>query len=328
MHRHLVSRCRVFGAVGLLLTIVATTASAQPLGTFQWQLQPFCNVITLTVTQVGGLYTLHGYDDQCGADQRALVSGTATINPDGSVGLGLHVVTAPSVASVGIDARLNLSTLSGTWQDTAGNTGTFAFNQVVQGNPARPPVTIPQGPPGPPGPEGPMGPAGPIGSTGPAGPQGPVGATGPAGPQGPVGATGPAGPSGPQGPIGATGPAGPSGPVGPQGPIGPAGPGVKTVSGIVNADGTKNGATPNGFTTTRTALGNYRVNFPAGTWTSFPVMTVTPFGVSGAYGNPIVTAAVGFGDGSAYFDILMVTSAGTAFDNAFMFIAAAAMTAP
>ena len=49
----------------------ASWAEAQSLGTFQWQLQPYCNLVTVTVTQNGGLYTLDGYDDQCGAPTRA-----------------------------------------------------------------------------------------------------------------------------------------------------------------------------------------------------------------------------------------------------------------
>lgn len=44
-------------------TILATAASAQPLGTFTWQLQPFCNVVTLQVTQQGALYTAEGFDE-------------------------------------------------------------------------------------------------------------------------------------------------------------------------------------------------------------------------------------------------------------------------
>jgi len=118
---------------------------------------------------------------------------------------------------------------------------------------------------------------------------------------------------------------------GTQGPAGPAGTGVKTVSGIINADGTKNGVTPNGFTSTRLNLGRYQIEYPAGTWQSFPVMTVTPFGVNGAYGNAIVSSALGFVDGSAKFVIDMTianASAGTYFDNAFMFITAAAQATP
>lgn len=90
----------------------------------------------------------------------------------------------------------------------------------------------------------------------------------------------------------ATGEQGPAGPADPAGPAGPAGAGVKTVAGIVNADGFKNTVTQNGFNSVRLAPGRYQVNFPPGTWTSLPVMTVTPFGANGAYGSAIAAAAL------------------------------------
>ena len=70
-------------------------ARGQSLGTFRWQLQPFCNVLAVDVTQQGMVYTIDGYDSQCGAGQRAPLVGLATPNPDGSIGLGLHLVTVP-----------------------------------------------------------------------------------------------------------------------------------------------------------------------------------------------------------------------------------------
>jgi hypothetical protein len=105
---------------------------------------------------------------------------------------------------------------------------------------------------------------------------------------------------------------------------------VKTVAGIVNADGTKNIITSNGFTAERLGPGEYRIAFPAGTWQSFPVMTVTPFGANGAFGNAIVWTALGFGNGSAEFVIRMssTTPGQTLFDNAFMFTAVASQPAP
>jgi hypothetical protein len=105
---------------------------------------------------------------------------------------------------------------------------------------------------------------------------------------------------------------------------------VKTVSGIVNSDGAKNPVTANGYTSTRLGPGRYQIDFPAGTWTAFPVLTVTPFGVNGAYGNAIVSTALGFGDGSARFiiEIIVSNSTNTYFDNAFMFIAAQSLSSP
>jgi hypothetical protein len=126
----------MIGAVGLL---AGAAASAQSIGSFRWQLQPFCNVVTLTVTQIGGLYTLDGTDDQCGAAQRASVVGTAFQNPDGSVGIGLTTVTAPGGAPVHIDARISIASLNGEWRDSAGNSGTFVFTSGPGvGGPIRP----------------------------------------------------------------------------------------------------------------------------------------------------------------------------------------------
>ena len=77
----------VFGAC-----LWAGPASAQPLGTFTWQLQPFCNVLTLSVVQQGPVYLLDGYDDLCGDPVRAPASGMATPSPSGSINVGLTIV--------------------------------------------------------------------------------------------------------------------------------------------------------------------------------------------------------------------------------------------
>ena len=41
-----------------------------------------------------------------------------------------------------IDARITLAALGGTWSDSAGNSGTFAFNASTGGSP-RPAPTVP-----------------------------------------------------------------------------------------------------------------------------------------------------------------------------------------
>ena len=58
--------------------VPAALATAQPLGSFRWQLRPYCNVITVTITQVGNLYRVEGRDDRCGATQAGSVIGTAS----------------------------------------------------------------------------------------------------------------------------------------------------------------------------------------------------------------------------------------------------------
>lgn len=135
-------KLRFLSLHALAVFALAGTAWAQPVGTFTWQLQPFCNRLTVAVTQQGAVYTLDGFDDQCGAPQRAPLVGLATPNPDGSIGLGFHLVTTPGGRPLSVDARISLATISGTWSDSAGNTGTFTFNGAGAGS-ARPLPTIP-----------------------------------------------------------------------------------------------------------------------------------------------------------------------------------------
>lgn len=142
MRTALTLRILFAGIVAGVAALTAVAAAAQPLGTFRWQLQPFCNVVTVNVVQQGAVYTVDGYDNQCGAPQRAPLVGLATPNPDGSIGLGLQVVTVPGGRGLQIDARISLATLSGAWNDSAGNAGTFAFGASAGGSP-RPLPTVP-----------------------------------------------------------------------------------------------------------------------------------------------------------------------------------------
>jgi len=121
---HRLARTTGIALAGLL---AAGMAAAQPLGAFRWQLQPYCNVLTLDVVQRGAVYTLDGFDDQCGAGDRASATGTATLNADGSVMIGLTLVTSPGATPTHVSVRLSPTTLSGTWSDTGGLSGPFAF---------------------------------------------------------------------------------------------------------------------------------------------------------------------------------------------------------
>jgi hypothetical protein len=122
-------------------TMLSHEASAQPLGAFYWQLAPFCNVVAVHITQhvtpSGAVYALTGFDDQCGATERATLVGTAIFNHDGSVGVGLSIVVAPGGAPVHVDARVNLALLSGPWVDSAGNAGTFVPLSPARGEALR-----------------------------------------------------------------------------------------------------------------------------------------------------------------------------------------------
>jgi hypothetical protein len=125
-------------AAGLFLP---AGASAQTIGTFRWQLVPYCNVLTVTVVQNGGVYALDGFDDQCGASVRAPLVGLATPNPDGTIGLGFSIVTAPAGQPVHVAASITLATVAGSWRDSAGASGTFAFlTGAPLGGSVRPPA--------------------------------------------------------------------------------------------------------------------------------------------------------------------------------------------
>jgi hypothetical protein len=109
---------------GVFFTIASV--SAQPIGTFRWQIQPYCNLITVQVVQTPSGYTLDGSDNRCGAAQSASVVGLAFLNPNGTVGFGLTSVL-PGGTPIHTEATIVLSTLSGTWRDSAGNSGNFVF---------------------------------------------------------------------------------------------------------------------------------------------------------------------------------------------------------
>jgi len=258
------------------------------------------------------------------------LNGTVTLFVPGNDPVKLDVIAFTGTEIIA-EFPLALATMPGTFLLTVakeGKSGEFAVSFGTAG---------PAGPQGPTGPEGPTGPTGATGSVGPAGPVGPTGTTGapgatgpagPAGPAGPIGATGATGSVGPAGPVGPTGTAGAPGATGPAGPAGPAGPGTKTVAGIVFSDGSTQVNTL-GFTSQRVEPGKYTINFPANTWSSFPVMTVTPLGELGGIGNPLVAqATLNVGGGSAVFQIQMRDMDGNLFDKHFMFIAAGAQPAP
>ena len=122
-------------------TLGPAPAWAQSLGTFIWQMQPFCNVVTVTLTQVGTTYTADGFDDQCGASRRAGVVGAGVANPDGTIGIDFTIVTAPGAKGVHVTAAVNPATGHGTWVDSVGNAGAFVF-----GAPTGPAVSRPSRP--------------------------------------------------------------------------------------------------------------------------------------------------------------------------------------
>ena len=130
------------GVLALTATAFPALATAQSLGTFTWQLQPFCNRVTVSLVQQGAAYTVDGFDDQCGAAQRAPVLGGATVNPDGSVTVGFATVVGGGSVSVHVNARVTLPSASGTWQDSIGNAGNFVLSGAATGSPRPLPTTF------------------------------------------------------------------------------------------------------------------------------------------------------------------------------------------
>jgi hypothetical protein len=177
------SALRFLFAAGIVLGCVFES-SAQPVGLFSWRLQPYCNVVTVNVVQTGAVFTLDGFDDNCGGtNARSAVTGIATPNPDGTITVGLTIVNGQGGAPPQLSARITLPGASGTWTDGGGQNGSFVLGGSGSGGGSgpRPAVAVAAGPPGP---------TGPAGAPGPAGPVGPAGAAGPAGPTGAQGATG------------------------------------------------------------------------------------------------------------------------------------------
>jgi hypothetical protein len=106
---------------------IPSTVSAQVVGTFRWQFAPFCNTVTLLVEQKGAAYILTGTDNLCGAPVSAPATGTAHMNPNGTVTLGITVVR-PDGLAVNHSAQLALPSVDGTWTDNFGNSGTLIFS--------------------------------------------------------------------------------------------------------------------------------------------------------------------------------------------------------
>jgi hypothetical protein len=123
-------RWSVLSLILLVTGALGGTASAQVLGIFRWQLAPHCNVLTMTVEQRETTYRLDGTDDLCGAPVHAAASGTAHVNPNGSVSIAV-TVTRPDGIPIQHNLSLTLPSLSGTWTDEGGNEGVLIFAPAV-----------------------------------------------------------------------------------------------------------------------------------------------------------------------------------------------------
>jgi len=108
------------------LLLFASPSEAQSLGTFQWRLEPFCSVLNITVLQYGGVYSLVGYEEQCGGNPRLPVYGTAMLQADGTIWMGLTTIF-PFGHGLHTQATL-FPSLSGVWRDNGNQSGNLVFN--------------------------------------------------------------------------------------------------------------------------------------------------------------------------------------------------------
>ena len=125
------------------VVLLPNAVYAQVFGTFAWQMQPYCNRVTLTLTNSPAGFTLSGFDDQCGAPSKGSAAGAAVFNADGTVGLNFIIVTPPTGRAVHVSTRVSPTSGQGTWSDDVGNSGTFAFGGNTAGLPVRPSVMAP-----------------------------------------------------------------------------------------------------------------------------------------------------------------------------------------
>ncbi len=117
---------RTVVVVAVCLLWSSAPATGQPLGAFRWQMLPYCNVLTLSIVQLGAVYTLDGTDDRCGAGQIASARGMAFLNPNGTIGFGVTMVQ-PGGTPVHLEAAIAFPSLNGTWRDSSGASGNFVL---------------------------------------------------------------------------------------------------------------------------------------------------------------------------------------------------------
>lgn len=126
---------RVAATALVFLLASAVSASAQSLGTFRWQLEPYGSVLNLNVTQQGSIYLLNGFEAQC-SNPSLPVWGVAVPQPNGTILFGLTTITEQG-NGLHTRASISLPGFEGGWSDNANSTGTLRFN---------PPNPCPSGP--------------------------------------------------------------------------------------------------------------------------------------------------------------------------------------
>lgn len=129
MLAHALARGALMSTAWLLAWGPGWDASAQTLGTFAWQIAPYCNVVRFTVAVDGQAFRLTGFDDQCGG-ARLPAAGVATPRGNGTYALTFYVVTPTGLVGH-LTAALDPGSISGPWTDSGGATGTLLFNPAL-----------------------------------------------------------------------------------------------------------------------------------------------------------------------------------------------------
>jgi len=135
----------ILATTAVLSLLLPVSASAQVFGTFTWQMEPYCNRITLTLSSTTAGFTVDGKDDLCGANTGSAY-GVAVFTPGGTVALNFTIVPTPNGKGIHVSAVVNPGTGDGTWTDSAGRSGLFTLGGPGGGS-ARPDptVTVPPG---------------------------------------------------------------------------------------------------------------------------------------------------------------------------------------
>ena len=97
-----------------------SAAHAQLLGTFNWQLQPLGSVLNLTITQKGSIYSVEGFETQCGGNLSLPLTGVGIPQANGTIFFGL---TSINETGSGLHTRAYISSsnaFNGTWADNTG----------------------------------------------------------------------------------------------------------------------------------------------------------------------------------------------------------------
>jgi hypothetical protein len=116
----------VVGVVLTSLALISGAGAAEAQPTVSWQLAPLCNSLTLTVVGDSSPFTVSGFIDTCGADTLFAAFGSAFVNPNGTLGVGLTTVFL-SGYSTSLYLVVDLATLSGTWTNPIGESGTLVL---------------------------------------------------------------------------------------------------------------------------------------------------------------------------------------------------------